>query len=34
MLMHMAGLLLLTYADALPATFVALLAFALLHGAA
>ena len=34
MLMHMAGLLLLTYADALPASTPMVLAFAVLHGAA
>jgi sugar phosphate permease len=34
MLGHMAGLLLLTYADALPASLPMVLAFALLHGAA
>jgi sugar phosphate permease len=34
MLMHMVGLLLLTYADALPASFLAVLAFGVLHGAA
>ena len=34
MVMHMVGLLLLTYADALPATFAAVLAFGVLHGAA
>jgi MFS family permease len=34
MLMHMAGLLLLTYAADLPSTFAALLGFAVLHGVA
>jgi sugar phosphate permease len=34
MVMHMAGLLLLTYAAALPLTFLAVMLFAVLHGAA
>ena len=34
MVMHMVGLLLLTYADVLPATFAAVLAFGVLHGVA
>ena len=34
MVMHMAGLLLLTYATDLPATFLAVVAFAVLHGVA